>query len=180
MNKLILVLIVSLSLGLAGTASAATAKIRLSDRSVDLSCKTIDISDKLYALEGSARLVTTYTSETVKPGTIRLDSIDADRIEVEMAKDAKGNQSPAKATATGGVEIRAKRAEKKSDSSAVTVQDIYATGKQATLLQAQDTVVLTGSVVIKITEAGSAAPVAVISGNKITFSLKDNRIRVEG
>ena len=178
---LILVALVGLCVG-RGSVSAATAKIRLTGKTIDLSSKIIEISNQAFTLEGKAHLAVTYASTTIKTGTMRLESMSAEKIDVELARDAKGGQSPSKVAAIGGVIMKAKRADEeanRTDGPVTIFRDVHATAQTATT-ESLENLVLKGNVVVKIMEPGIAEPVAVISGETVRVSLKDNKIRVEG
>jgi lipopolysaccharide export system protein LptA len=128
-------------------------------------------------------MVATYAPDVVQPGTMRLDALSANKINVQLVKDAKGSQSPSKAHATGGVAIKARRADRVTSESGqikTILRDVRATAKEASLVQSEDQVVLTGDVIVTITEPGVEEPLAVITGDKVTVFLKENRFRVEG
>lgn len=177
--------ILVLSLVLAVSPVLATsAKIRLGDRTIDLSAAVMEVGAQSVVLDGKAIMKTTYSSEAIKPGTIRLDEISADKITVNVVKDAKGRQTPSKAFARGGVSIRAKRADQVTDSSGkadVVIRHVYATATEASMTQSDGLVVLTGKVFVKVTEPGEAEPVMTISdADKVTVFLNENKITFEG
>ena len=60
------------------------------------------------------------------------------------------------------------------------LHQLRAFGAKVTALVEGDTVVLSGTALVKVTEPGRPEPVAVITGDSVTFSLLENRIRVVG
>jgi lipopolysaccharide export system protein LptA len=169
-------LAVALILGMAvvGTASSfAIGKTTLSGTVLDWNGQTI-------TAKGNASFTTAPSKTPLKVGTMRLESIRANTIVLTLTSGK--SQSLKEASATGGVIIRAKRADQETTSSGTTtvLRDVYATADSAVMPQTQDTVKLTGNVTVKVTEPGVAEPIAMLSGNIVTVSLKDNKIRVEG
>lgn len=144
-----------------------------------LSGKTIEYANQTVTVAGKASFTSISPQGTVKPGTMRLDAMRADSIRVDLVKDKGGKLSPDKAVATGDVFVKAKRADIVAGQGSV-LRDVHATAKSATFDSGLATVVLTGSAEIKILEAGAKEPIAVLSGDKVTISLKDNKMRVEG
>lgn len=175
---IILMLLVALGLyiGLIGADSYAVGKMTLSGA-------VLELDNQSVTAKGSANFVSSVSASPLKAGTMRVDSLKADTIQLDLTRDANKKQTLKGATATGSVVIKGKRAEQGEDESGkpmVTIQDVIATAKTATLIQDKQEVVLTGDVVVKITEPGVTEPILALNGKKVTFSLKDNKMRVEG
>ena len=145
-----------------------------------LSGTVLDWNGQTITAKGNASFTTAPSKTPLRAGTMRLESIKANTITVTLTSGKF--QSLKEASAVGGVIIRAKRADQETtQSGAVTVlRDVYATAVSAVLPQTQDVIKLTGNVTVKVTEPGVAEPIAVLSGEIVTVSLKDNKIRVEG
>ena len=158
-------------IGMAG--SFAIGKTTLSGTVLDWNGQTI-------TAQGNASFTAAPSKTPLRVGTMRLESIRANTITLTLTSGK--SQTLKEASATGGVVIRAKRADQETtQSGAVTVmRDVYATAQTAVMPQTQAVVKLTGNVTVKVTEPGVAEPIAVLSGEVVTVSLKDNKIRVQG
>lgn len=137
------------------------ASLRIGDMKLD--CANLELDRQVVTAKGKASLVSPEAS--IKGQTIRLD----------LAKTKDGKLIVVKGTATGDVVIKAKQ----TDKATKTTRDVDATAQTATMVRAEDTIVLTGHVVVKVTDPGLAEP-AVLTGETVTISLKDNKMRVEG
>ncbi|HET6455921.1 MAG TPA: hypothetical protein VFI02_16065 [Armatimonadota bacterium] len=170
------VLAVALILGMAVVGMASSFAIG----KTTLSGTVLDWNGQTITAKGNASFTTAPSKTPLKVGTMRLESIRANTIVLTLTSGK--SQSLKEASATGGVVIRAKRADQETTQSGTTtvLRDVYATADSAVMPQTQDTVKLTGNVTVKVTEPGVAEPIAVLSGNIVTVSLKDNKIRVEG
>lgn len=147
-----------------------------------LSAPVIDWDGNSIEASGGASFVTT-SNAALKPGGVRLESLKAESIVLQLGREKGKKLGMKSASAIGGVIMKAKRAEQElaPDGKPVTIiRDVQATAKSATLPEAQDAVTLKGNVVIKITEPGVAEPYALVTGETVVFGLKDNRIHVEG
>ena len=174
----VLVLIGALALyvGLCGADSYAVGKMNLSG-------PVLEIDNDGITASGGANFVSTVTTGPMKPGTMRVDSLRAEKIRLDLARDKKGRQALKQATATGNVVIKGKRAEQSADEAGkpiTTIQDFVATADNVNMPEGQDIVVLTGNVLVKVTEPGVPEPIWTLDGKKATFSLKDNKMRIEG
>lgn len=170
----ILAVLLVLGISVAGTAgSFAIGKTSLSGTVLDWDGQTI-------TAQGNASFTTAPSKTPLRVGTMRLESIRANTITLTLTSGK--SQTLKEASATGGVVIRAKRADEETTQSgaAAVLRDVYATAASAVMPQTQDVVKLTGNVTVKVTEPGVAEPIAVLSGEVVTVSLKDNKIRVEG
>lgn len=171
-----LMVLLTLYAGLGRAASYSLGK-------VTLSASVIEWENLLVKAVGNARLVSSSSQTAVPAGTMRLTSIEAKEIRVDLSRD-KGEQVSIKsAAASGGVTIKAKRADAETDAagkSTTVVRDVNATAQSAVLSQGQDTVVLTGNVIVKIIEAGKPEPFASVTGQTVTYFMKENRIQVKG
>ena len=170
------VLVVLLILGMAVVGTAASFAIG----KTTLSGTVLDWNGQTITAKGNASFTTAPSKTPLKVGTMRLESIRANTITVTLTSGK--SQALKEASATGGVVIRGKRADQETTQSGTTtvLRDVYATADSAVMPQTQDTVKLTGNVTVKVTEPGVAEPIAMLSGNIVTVSLKDNKIRVEG
>lgn len=121
----------------------------------------IDFGKQVVTAKGNAGLNAPNTS-------IKAESI---RLELQRGKD--GKLSLLKSTASGGVIIHARQIDRGGKSSIVD-----ATSKTASMAQGEDTVVLSGDVKMKVTNADLAEP-AVLSGERIIVYLKENRIQAQ-
>jgi lipopolysaccharide export system protein LptA len=180
MKKFAVILALVAALGLyisvIGADSYALGKMKLSG---DL----IEVDGQNVTAKGNPSLTSNYSAGTMKAGTMRVDSLKADTIQLDLTKGADKKQALKGAVATGSVVIKGKRAEENVDESGkktVTIQDVNATAQSAVLVQDKQEVVLTGNVVVKVTEPGVAEPVWALNGKKVTLFLKDNRMLVEG
>lgn len=143
----------------------------------------LELDNLVIKAIGNASIVSTGTSSAIPAGTMRLESLKSAEIRVELTRDKKGEMTTKEAAATGGVSIKAKRADKETDAngkSVTIIRDVTATAKTATLVEGQETIALKGNVVVKITEPGQAEPIAVVTGENVMVFLKENRIRVVG
>jgi len=127
-----------------------------------LSGSFIEIDQRVITAKGKA--VFASPDAQIKAEVIRLD----------LAKGKDGKLAFAKGTASGGVIIDAKQTDKASK----TTRDIHATGQTATMVQGENTVVLTGSVEVKVTDPELAEP-AVLTGEKVTIYLKERKIQAQ-
>ena len=170
------VLVVLLILGMAVVGTAASFAIG----KTTLSGTVLDWNGQTITAKGNASFTTAPSKTPLKVGTMRLESIRANTITVTLTSGK--SQALKEASATGGVVIRGKRADQETTQSGTmtVLRDVYATADTAVMLQTQDVVKLTGNVMVKVTEPGVAEPIAMLSGNIVTVSLKDNKIRVEG
>ena len=170
------VLAAALILGMAVIGAAGSFAIG----KTSLSGTVLDWNGQTITAKGSAYFTTAQSTTPLRAGTMRLESIRANTIALTLTSGK--SQSLKEASATGGVAIRAKRADQETtQSGTVTVlRDVYATADSAVLPQTQDIIKLTGNVTVKVTEPGVAEPIALLSGEVVTVSLKDNKIRVEG
>ena len=148
-----------------------------------LSGDSIEIDNLAVIAAGNAKLVCTYPAGAIKAGTMRLDSIQAESIRVDLVR-GKGKELILKeASATGGAVIQARRADRETNPNGqptTVIRSIYATARSAKLLQDRNTVLLTGNVVVKFTEPGKAEPLAAIDGQAVTYFLKENKIQIKG
>lgn len=147
-------------LGLCASRSGAVT-LRIGDTKLD--CADLELDGQVVTARGNASLVSPEAS--IKAQTIRLD----------LARSKDGKLMVVKGTATGGVVVKAKQTDKKTK----TTRDVNATAQTAVMEQGKDTVVLTGNVVVKVTDPGLAEP-AVLTGENATVFLKDQKIRVLG
>lgn len=163
----------------AGTGRAAS----YSFGKVTLSASVIEWENLLVKATGNARLVSAPPDANIAAGTMRLSSIEAKEIRVDLLREKGGQVSIKSATASGGVTIKAKRADAETDAAGKTVtvvRDVNATAQNAVLSREQDTIVLTGNVIVKIVEPEKPQPFASITGNTVTYYMKENRIQVKG
>ena len=147
-----------------------------------LSAPVLDWDGQTITAKGGASFVTT-SNAALKPGGVRLESLKADAIVLQLAQQKGKKLGMKSASATGGVVMKAKRSDQETtpDGKTVTImRDVLATAKSATLPETQDAVTLRGNVVIRITEPGVVEPYALITGETVVVSLKDNRIHIEG
>jgi len=174
LSPIILAILVTLSIlfGLSVAAYAVKVDLSFPDKTVHLSGKVITGSNQSYSAVGNAVVTITYKSLDMKPGTIRLDSMNAEKIQVDMTTNVNKKQVPKKAVASGGVVIHGRRLAPQVGSVNGVIQEIKATGQTATMIQAENTVTLDGNVVIKTTEVGEE--VASAEGSKAVMSLKEN------
>ena len=170
-GTIVLALVLYAVVGAAG--SFAFGKTTLSGTVLDWNGQTI-------SAKGNASFTTAPSKTPLRVGNMRLESIRANTITVTLTSSK--SQSLKEASATGSVVIRAKRADQETtQSGTVTVlRDVYATAASAIMPQTQDVIKLTGNVTVKVTEPGVAEPIAMLSGETVIVSLKDNNIRVEG
>lgn len=170
----VLAVVLVLGLSVIGTAgSFAIGKTSLSGAVLDWNGQTI-------TAKGNASFTTAPSKTPLRVGTMRLESIRANTITVTLTSGK--SQTLKEASASGGVVIRAKRADQETTQSGkvTVIRDVYATAGSAVMPQTQDVIKLTGDVTVKVTEPGVVEPIAVLSGEIVTVSLKDNKIRVEG
>ncbi len=159
MKRLIAVLIVLVSMGFyCGLTRAESFAVS----GVKLAASTIDLDATSITAKGKASLISPRAS--VKANTIKL----------ELMKGKDNKLVLEKATATGGVEIHASQIDKSTDTS----RTIVATGDTATMVQSEDTLVLTGNVEVKVTDPQLAEP-ATLAGDKVTIFLKKSKIQVQ-
>jgi len=147
-----------------------------------LSAAVLDWDGQTIIASGGASLVAS-SNAPLKPGGTRLDYMKAETITIQLLRDANKKLAMKSASATGGVVMKAKRSdqEQTTDGKPLTIiRDVSATARSAVLTQNQDAVKLTGNVIIKITDPGAAEPYALITGEIVTVSLKDNKIHIEG
>jgi len=148
-----------------------------------LSGDVIVFENTTVTATGSAKLVHISQSSPIEPGTMRLDSIQAKSIRADLVEGKGKTLTLKEASASGGVIIEARRADRVTDPSGqpiTVIRNVHATAESAKLSEGRDTVLLTGSVVVKITEPGRAEPVAVIDGQNVTYFLKANKIEIKG
>ena len=172
----VITIALGLYVGLAGAANLPIGKATLSGTVLDWDGDTI-------TAKGNASFVLVSPRTPLKAGSMRLESMKAETITLSLTTEKNRRQTLKEASAAGGVIIKAKRADQETDGTGelvTVVRDVIATARAATLMQAQDAVKLTGSVVVKVMEPGVAEPVAVLAGETVTFFLKENKIRVEG
>jgi len=174
---------VALLVGILGLYTSFGRAESLALGMMTLAGKVLELDDLTIIATGNASFVSSSPDTPMKAGTTRLESIKAESIRLDLIKGKDGKLALGKALVTGGVIIKAKRADRKTgqtDGSATTVRDILATAQTATLEQGQDAVVLRGGVVVKVTDPKLAGPIARLTGETVTISLKDNKMRVEG
>jgi lipopolysaccharide export system protein LptA len=148
-----------------------------------VSARVLEWDGQTISAKGAASLVITPPSTPLKLGQVRLESMKAETIALDLVRNQTKKLVMQTATASGDVVIKAKRADQETDQAGkqVTVmRDVCATAQTASMPQTQDVVKLAGDVTVKITEPGVVEPIAVITGETVTVSLKDNKIRVEG
>lgn len=148
-----------------------------------LSAKVIELDGQSVSAVGNASLTMTSSGVSLKLGQVRLESMTAQSINVDLKKDKNKKLAMKSASATGGVVIRAKRADKDTGPDGkpiIVIHDVHASAKSAVMAEGQDYVKLTGDVLVKITEPGVAEPVAEITGEIVTISLTGGKIRIEG
>lgn len=163
------------------TACAAVGANSLSVGKASLSGAVLDWDGSKIVAKGKA-VLTTNNSQPLKPGNMRLESINAEIITIELTRSGN-DQTLRQASAVGSVIIRGKRADQETDSAGkiiTVVRNVTATAKNAVMSADQDTIKLSGNAVVKILDPGADKPVAYLTGEIVTVSLKDNRIRVEG
>jgi lipopolysaccharide export system protein LptA len=110
---------------------------------------------------------------------MRLDSLVAKSIRVDLVKGADKRMSAKTAVAEGGVTIEARRSNVSKDQPPV-IQNLHAVAQTATMQTDADKIILSGDVVVKVIEPGLSEPVNTIVGNRVIFSMKENKMRVEG
>ena len=173
-----LIAALGLYVGLVGAGSYTIGKMKLSGTALEW-----DMNKLIITAQGNASFASLGPDKPMKPGTMQLKSIKAASIRVDLAR-TKGRTFTAKqAVATGGVVIDAKQASEETDQAGaarIVVRDVHATARTATLPESREVVLLTGDVLVKITEPGVQEPVAVLAGEALTVSLKDNKLRIEG
>lgn len=148
-----------------------------------VSARVLEWDGQRISAKGSASLIMAPSNIALKAGQVRLESMKAETITLDLVRDQTKKLVMQTAAATGGVVIKAKRADQETDQNGKAVpvmRDLSATAQTASMPQTQDVVKLAGDVTVKITEPGVAEPIAVITGETVTVSLKDNKIRVEG
>lgn len=147
-----------------------------------LSGQVLELDNLTVMAKGDAGFVSSASDANIPAGTMRLKSISADTIRMDLARDKSKKLIPKEASATGGVVMKAKRAdvEKGDDGKQITVlRDVIATAQSA-VTEGQDKIVLRGNVVVKVVEPGIAEPIAMLTGETVSVSLKDNKITVAG
>jgi len=173
---LLLVAALGLYVGLGRAGSYSFGKTALSGDSIELDNLAVTAT-------GSAKLVCAYPAGDIEAGAMRLDSIQAESICVDLVR-GKGNELILKeASAAGGVVIQARRADRETNPKGqpiTVIRSVHATARSAKLLQDRNTVLLTGSVVVKVTEPGKTEPLAAIDGQNVTYLLKENKIQIKG
>lgn len=180
MKKVFALIAIIIALGvytiLGSTAGFAVGKARLLAHDVEYDGQSV-------TLTGNASMSMSAPNAPLKLGQMRLESVTAQKITVGITKDKTRKLAMGSASATGGVVVRAKRADSDTDPNGKPVKvmrDVYASAQSAVMPQTQDVVKLTGNVVVKITEPGMAEPVATVAGDVVTVSLKDGKIRITG
>ena len=101
--------------------------------------------------------------------------IKADNIRVELKTQKNGNITIGKSTASGNVSIEAKQKDKNTKASST----IKAKADKAVMIAGQDTITLTGNVVLDVIYPGFTKP-AVIKGDVVTIYLSVRKIHVQG
>ncbi|HUV04101.1 MAG TPA: hypothetical protein VMX94_03220 [Armatimonadota bacterium] len=147
-----------------------------------LSAGLIVIDNLTITATGSPKLVCVSPARDMEAGTMRLDSIRAKSIRVDVIRGKGKDLILKEALATGEVVIEARRADRQTDPSGrpvTVISDVHATAASAKL-QDQNTVLLTGSVVLTVTERGKTEPVWAVQGQSVTYLLKENRIEIKG
>lgn len=165
-----------LYVGLSSADSYAVGKVALKGA-------VLEYDGLAITAKGSASLLSLAPDSPIEAGTMRLESLDAESIRLDLTRDKNRELAVEKAAATGGVILKARRADKETTQAGAVVtvvRGLRATGQTATLVQGQDVVVLKGDVIVRVTEPGTAEPIAVLTGDTATVSLKENKIRIEG
>lgn len=177
MKKIIVGLTLLVAMGayviLGSAASIAVGRMSLRGMTIEYD------ESQIVTVTGKASFVAPGSGD-IPVGKMRLDSLAAQTISVELGKGADKKLSAKKASAIGGVTIKARRANKTDDGTGKTIQNVYATAQSAVMETSKDEVVLSGSVVVKLTEPGDSEPMGMLTGDRVVFSLKDNKIRIEG
>lgn len=179
MKRIIAAISILVALGvyvvLGGAASFAVGKSSLSARSMDIDSESV-------VAKGNASL-SMSSSGALDIGQMKLESMTAQAITIHLQTGKAKKLTMKDAAATGGVSIHAKRADKDTDADGKpirVIRDIHASAQSATMPESADVVKLTGDVVVKITEPGVAEPIATVTGDVVTVSLKDGKIHIEG
>lgn len=155
--------------------SVAVGNMELSGRTVDMN------PDGTITVKGNARFVASST-EPLPAGQMRLDSLGAQSITIELTKSKDKKFTPKSAVADGGVTIEAQRSNVTKDQAGqttTTLQNVHAVAQTATMDNIHGNIVLSGKVSVKITEPGVADPVYSTNCDRLTFSLKENKMRAE-
>lgn len=179
MKRIAVVLALMAALGLyinvIGADSFAFGKIKLSGT-------VLELDNQNVTAKGNANFISNLPAGQMKAGTMRVNSLKADTIQLDLTRGADKKQILKGATATGNVVIKGKRAEQSVDESGkktVTIQDVLATAQSAVLVQDKQEVVLTGNVVVKITEPGVTEPIVDSKCDTATFYLKENKLSLK-
>jgi len=173
-----LIAALGLYVGLVGAGSFTIGKMKLSGAVLEW-----DMNKLTITAQGNASFVSLGPDKPMKPGTMQLKSIKAASIRVDLVRTKDKTFTAKQAVATGGVVIDAKQASEETDQAGaarIVVRDVHATARTASLPESREVVLLTGDVLVKITEPGVQEPVAVLAGEALTVSLKDNKLRIEG
>ena len=117
------------------------------------------------------RHVGKHRAKLIAPGA----SIEAELIKGNLKTGKDGELALVKGVASGGVVIHAKQV----DSSTKTYRIIDAVAQEATMIQGENTIVLTGNVSAKVTDPQFSQP-ATLSGDRVTIFLKENKVLVRG
>lgn len=128
---------------------------------IKLSAPDIIIETKSLTATGKATLVS--------PGA----SIKADSIRIDLQNKGGGFS---KGTAEGSVVIHAKQMDKTTGAYRI----VDATSESAVMTQGQNSIVLKGSVVVKLTDPEQLDTPGVFSGDTVTVYLNESKIRVQG
>lgn len=103
-------------------------------------------------------------------------SMEAETIRVSLGKGAGGKLSFLKGEATGGVIVHCKQVDAKTK----TVKIVDATSQSASMVQGENTIVLVGNVVAKVTDPQQSAEPTVLTGERVTIFFKESKVLSEG
>ena len=180
-----LALVAALSAGASWAGNMSVGKTTLSGDKLVLDNAPGDGGKPIETVKasGHANLISIAPAGQLKPGAMRLDSLKADDIEIVMTRGNKGRMSTKRASATGGVVIKAKRMDEEdgpNGKKVMVLRDVSAVAKSAELPDGVNSLVLTGDVTVKVTDPGNPEPLVHVSGDKVTVDLQTSRITVEG
>jgi len=177
MKRVVAVLVAAVAIGSCSMANAAQS-VKVGD--MKLTCKVIELIKDTITADGKVTMLSTQTG-TLKTGQVRLDSLVAQTVKFDIISN-KTTSTPKSAKATGGVTIKARRANQDTDAAGkpiVVMQTIQAVAQNAIMENSMERIVLTGKVTVKITEPGNPNPVYDGVCDKLTLSLKDGKMRME-
>jgi hypothetical protein len=180
MKKIIAAMSVLIALGVYVAVGGATG---FAIGKSKLSAKTLDLDSESIVAKGNASMSMSPSAAPLEIGQMQLESMTAQAITIRLQAGKAKKLAMKDAEATGGVIIRAKRADKDTGADGKPVRvmrDVYASAQTATMPESQDVVKLSGDVVVKITDPGASEPIATVTGEIVMVSLKDGKIHIEG